>query len=116
AGTTDPNNGNNSGSDTDTVTRSSDLSATKSDGVASVVAGTSTTYTITVKNNGPSDVTGATVSDVLPAGLTFISGSAGVSYNSGTNTVGRTDERRVGEGGSAGSARTMGEDAEDMAR
>src|SRR5437667_199738 len=80
AGTTDSDNTNNTGTDTDAITRVADLSATKSDGVASVVAGTSTTYTITVTNGGPSSVTGATVSDVLPAGLTFISGSAGVSY------------------------------------
>src|SRR5205823_2419108 len=86
----DPTPGNNTGTDTDTITRSADLAATKDDGVASVVAGTNTTYTVTVKNNGPSSVTGATVSDPLPAGLTFISGSAGVSYNAGTNTVSYT--------------------------
>ena len=33
-----------------------DLALTKTDGVASVVAGTSTTYTITLTNNGPSTV------------------------------------------------------------
>src|SRR5204862_103963 len=108
AGTTDPNNGNNSGSDTDTVTRSADLSATKDDGVASVVAGTSTTYIITVKNSGPSDVTGATVADVLPAGLTFISGSAGVSYDSGTNTVHYTTGTLLGNGGTESCTVTVG--------
>ena len=45
---------NNSATDTDTVTGSADLAITKTDGVASVIAGTSTTYTITVTNNGPS--------------------------------------------------------------
>src|SRR5437867_483700 len=35
------------------VTKSSDLSVTKSDGVTSVVAGTSTTYAITLTNGGP---------------------------------------------------------------
>ena len=42
--------------DTDTVAKSADLSITKSDGVSSVTAGTSTTYTITVTNLGPSAV------------------------------------------------------------
>src|SRR6185436_19792456 len=47
AGVTDPDSSNNTGTDTDTVTRSADLSVTKSDGANSVVAGTQTTYTIT---------------------------------------------------------------------
>ncbi|HVO52005.1 MAG TPA: DUF11 domain-containing protein, partial [Thermoanaerobaculia bacterium] len=49
--------------------KQADLSITKTDGVASVVPGTSTTYAITVSNAGPSDVTGAIVTDVLPAGI-----------------------------------------------
>src|SRR6185503_6479701 len=56
SGTTDPTSGNNSASDTDTVTPVADLTITKTDGVTSVTAGTSTTYTITVTNNGPSTV------------------------------------------------------------
>ena len=49
--------------------------------------GTNTTYTITVTNNGPSTVTGATVSDVLPRGVTFVSATGGATYDAGTNTV-----------------------------
>ena len=65
----DPTPANNATTDTDTVTKSSDLAITKTDGVASVVAGTSTTYTITVTNNGPSDEpAGVVVSDPIPAG------------------------------------------------
>ncbi len=37
--------------------------------MASVVPGTATTYTIVVTNNGPSNVTGATVTDVMPAAI-----------------------------------------------
>src|SRR5438067_2017854 len=48
------------------MTPQADLSILKTDGVGSVVTGTNDTYTITVTNNGPSTVTGATVSDVLP--------------------------------------------------
>jgi uncharacterized repeat protein (TIGR01451 family) len=67
----DPTPGNNSGSDTDTVNKSADLSITKSDGVTSVTAGTSTTYTITLTNNGPSTVpAGVVVKDTIPANTT----------------------------------------------
>ena len=66
---TDPTPANNAATDTDTVTKSADLAIAKTDGVASVVAGTSTTYTITVTNNGPSDEpAGVVVSDPIPAG------------------------------------------------
>src|SRR5881628_3326887 len=67
----DPIPGNNSASDTDTVTKSADLELAKSDGVSSVTAGTSTTYAITLKNNGPSTVPpGVVVKDTIPANTT----------------------------------------------
>ncbi len=66
---TDPTPANNSATDTDTVTKSADLAIAKTDGVASVVAGTSTTYTITVSNAGPSEEpAGVVISDPIPAG------------------------------------------------
>jgi uncharacterized repeat protein (TIGR01451 family) len=46
-----------------------DLSITKTDGTTSVVPGTFDTYTIVVSNDGPDTVTGASVSDLLPAGV-----------------------------------------------
>ena len=68
---TDPVAGNNTASDTDIITRSADLSITKTDGVGSVTAGTSTTYTVTVTNNGPStEPVGVVVFDTIPAGTT----------------------------------------------
>ena len=70
SGFTDTNLTNNSATDTDTITPQGDLSITKTDGVSSVVAGTSDTYTIVVSNNGPSAVVGAAMADVLPAGFT----------------------------------------------
>ena len=50
-----------------------DLHITKTNGVNGVVAGLPTTYTITVTNPlGPSDASGATVTDAFPATLTGV--------------------------------------------
>jgi uncharacterized repeat protein (TIGR01451 family)/fimbrial isopeptide formation D2 family protein len=70
AGVTDPNPANNSATDTDTVGAQADLSITKTDGVTSVNAGGSVTYTIVAANAGPSAATGASVADTFPASLT----------------------------------------------
>jgi uncharacterized repeat protein (TIGR01451 family) len=69
AGLTDPNPGNNTATDTDTIP-APDLQVTMTDGVTSVVPGTPDNYTIVVSNNGPRDVIGASVSDPLPPGTT----------------------------------------------
>src|SRR5262249_7446861 len=57
------------------------LIATIDDTKTSVVPGTDTTYTIVVSNTGPSDLTGAGVSDPLPAGVT----AASWQFDGGTN-------------------------------
>ncbi len=67
----DANNANDSATDVDTVNASADLGITKTDGVTSVIPGSSTTFTITVTNAGPSSVpAGVVVSDPIPAGTT----------------------------------------------
>ncbi|ANB19547.1 proprotein convertase P-domain-containing protein [Dokdonella koreensis] len=70
ASVADPNPANNSATDTDTLTPQADLAITKTDGVTSVIQGGSTTYTITASNAGPSNASGATVTDTFPASLT----------------------------------------------
>jgi uncharacterized repeat protein (TIGR01451 family)/CSLREA domain-containing protein len=70
AGVTDPTPGDNSSTDTDTLTPQADLAITKTDGVTSAVPGQSVTYTITASNAGPSNAPGALVSDTFPASLT----------------------------------------------
>ena len=52
-----------------TNTRSANLAITKTNGVNSVIAGSTTTYTITVTNSGPSDADGALLKDPLATGL-----------------------------------------------
>ncbi|HQX57315.1 MAG TPA: DUF4394 domain-containing protein, partial [Pyrinomonadaceae bacterium] len=48
---------------------SANLGITKTDGVASVAPGATTTYTIVASNAGPDPVVGATVTDTFPAGI-----------------------------------------------
>jgi uncharacterized repeat protein (TIGR01451 family) len=49
-----------------------DLAVTKS-GPATIIAGTTISYTVTVTNNGLSDAQSVTLTDTLPAGTTFVS-------------------------------------------
>ena len=76
AATSDPNNGNNSASQSVAVTAQSDVSITKT-GPASVIAGQNIVYTVTVTNNGPSSASAVNVADPTPGGLTFVSNSGG---------------------------------------
>ncbi|OYV92613.1 MAG: hypothetical protein B7Z73_04905, partial [Planctomycetia bacterium 21-64-5] len=68
-----------------------DLSVTKSlaAGASSAIdLGTNATYVVTVTNNGTADATGVVVSDVLPVGAQFISGTTSVSGVSVTSSNG----------------------------
>src|SRR4030095_9160884 len=90
AGVNDPNPGNNSAADSVRVSApTADLAITKTNGVASVTAGSGVTYTIVASNAGPFAVTGATVADTLPASLTGVSWTC-VGAGGGT----RADARR----------------------
>lgn len=70
----DPNPADNAASVSTAVVVQADLSITKSSSPNPVAAGTSLTYTITIHNAGPSDATAVSVTDTLPAGVTFTSG------------------------------------------
>ena len=50
-----------------------DIAVTKTDNPDPVAVGQNLTYTVTVTNNGPDKATGVTVTDTLPASVTFIS-------------------------------------------
>lgn len=65
-----------------------DLSITKTAATAPYSAGGEVTYTLTVTNNGPYDAKAVVVTDVLPAGLDFISATGGYVQSSGTFNLG----------------------------
>lgn len=83
-----PNNGVASEDDQSTVIvtpQAIDLSLTKSVDVPAPNVGGNVTYTLTLANAGPNSATNATVTDVLPAGMTFVSSTPSQgAYTSGT--------------------------------
>jgi uncharacterized repeat protein (TIGR01451 family) len=93
---------NNSATDTDTLTVQADLQITKTDNSTTLTPGASTTYTILVTNAGPSDVTGATVTDTFAAtltGLTFTATATGGASGftaSGSSSINDTVNLPVG--------------------
>jgi choice-of-anchor A domain-containing protein/uncharacterized repeat protein (TIGR01451 family)/TQXA domain-containing protein len=68
----------------ETASTYADLSLTKTADKTNVQNNDVVTYTITVTNNGPNNATGVTVSDVLPAGLQFISATPAGVYDTVT--------------------------------
>ncbi len=62
-----------------------DLSLTKTVDNATPTTGDTVTFTLTATNSGPGNANGVQVTDVLPAGLTFVSSNpSSGTYNSGT--------------------------------
>lgn len=94
-------------SNADNVTVNSpgaDLGITKTDGLTTAVPGQTITYTIAVTNSGPSNASGATVSDSFPAALTGVTwtcvGSGGATCTaSGSGNI--TDTVNIPVGGTA---------------
>lgn len=110
--TADPNLGNNTGTDQVTITESADLSVVKevATPLDQIVAGRQVQWTIAVTNGGPSNSDAdadnpITVTDTLPAGVSFVSGTgegwtceAGDAASDGRETVEctRADDLAVG--------------------
>ena len=75
AGIVDPDVSNNVATDEDVMTPRADLAVVKTSSTPDVLPGQGVSFAITVTNLGPSDVTGATVEDLVPEGL------AGVTWS-----------------------------------
>jgi uncharacterized repeat protein (TIGR01451 family) len=76
-GITDPDPADNSATDAEPLQAQADLGVTKTDSADPVAPNDPLSYTVTLTNAGPSDATGVTVTDALPAGVTFVSSSPG---------------------------------------
>ncbi|NTE21065.1 DUF11 domain-containing protein [Agrobacterium tumefaciens] len=89
-GVTDPTPGNNTATVTTPVTRTTDLSVTKVADKASIVAGESLKYTITITNNGLSTLLAGEaigVKETLPTGFSGLTYTAtGGTYNAAAST------------------------------
>jgi large repetitive protein len=87
--TPDPTPGNNSSSASTVVGVNADLSVTKN-GPAATPSNTTITYTVTAANAGPSNAAAVTLTETVPAGMTFVSANqtTGPAFScSGTGPV-----------------------------
>ena len=82
----DSNTTNNTASDTDNVLGVANLAITKSNNTNTLVAGSTTNYTITVSNFGPSPADGALLRDAPSAGLSC-TGPVACTSNNGNLAV-----------------------------
>jgi uncharacterized repeat protein (TIGR01451 family) len=73
--TSESDEGNNDVELSTTVNKSADMSIGKAANPDPALAGGLLTYSLVVKNGGPSDATGITVADTLPVSTTFVSAS-----------------------------------------
>jgi uncharacterized repeat protein (TIGR01451 family) len=97
----DPNLANNTSTVQTPVIAETDVAIVKTATPSPVPAGTQLTYTLTTTNNGPSDATGVTVSDTMPAGVTFVSATPSQGTDSFTNGVLTVDLGNLADGATA---------------
>lgn len=92
-------------SDSDTLAARVDLALTKTDARAIYTPGTTATYTLTLRNAGPSDASGVSVADPLPSGVTLAAAPSCVA--TGTAACG-TLSGAAGDGAFAVAAASLG--------
>ncbi len=81
---------NNAATETTTVTASADLAVTKDAVQSPVPTGTNLTYTINLIPPAPSDAQNVTLTDVVPAGTTFVSFAPAPGWSATVPSVGGT--------------------------
>jgi uncharacterized repeat protein (TIGR01451 family) len=82
----DPNAANNQATTTTTVTLGADVALGGVLAPQPIMRGSQATYSLTVTNAGPATATAVTLTDVLPAGVSFVSATAPCGHVSGTVT------------------------------
>ena len=95
AGVNDPNLGNNTATDTDSLTVKADLKVTVTDGKTAAVPGAKNAYTIVVTNAGPSNIAGAVIQDHFPStftGVTFTATQGGGATGFASSGNGDVDQ------------------------
>ncbi|MEM8994668.1 MAG: hypothetical protein AAGF23_07730, partial [Acidobacteriota bacterium] len=90
-GSFDGADGNNSATDTDTLSQSADVGVTKTNGRTDSIPGTATTYTVVASNAGPSDDPNVQIVDALPPELSCTWTSAAAGGASGSAGSGSGD-------------------------
>jgi uncharacterized repeat protein (TIGR01451 family) len=75
---------NQNRTDTLTVLPAADLAIAKTASTTTPSEGATVVFTVTVTNNGPSSASGIQVTDLLPAGVTYVSDNGGGTYNPAT--------------------------------
>src|SRR6202022_4059035 len=99
AGGNEVNTANDSASDSTTIVSQADIGVTKIASSGTVTVGSNVTFTITASNLGPSNATGVQITDLRPAGLTYV--SAAPSQGTYTSGTGVWNIGAMGSGGSA---------------
>jgi uncharacterized repeat protein (TIGR01451 family) len=85
---TDPNPANDTAASSLTLTPLANIIVTVTGNPDPVVSGNQLTYTLTVRNEGPSDAQNVTLTDAIPAGATFVSFTAPAGWTTSTPAAG----------------------------
>jgi uncharacterized repeat protein (TIGR01451 family) len=101
SGAFDPDTSNNSSTICTPIRGRSNVAITKAASSATVASGGQVMYTLVVRNNGPSDDPGVTVTDPLAAGLALVSANPSQGSCTTTNNVVSCDMGALRDGGSA---------------
>ncbi len=86
ADTVDPDPTDNTSTATISTVKAADIAVTKTGPAGPLGTGDAVNYTLSAKNNGPDTAQGVVLTDVLPAGLSFVA-APGCTYDGTTKTV-----------------------------